>query len=217
MVLQPQQNSLPWKLEGLSCNSHTSLPHALQVKVSFCTTLELLTYQNLPADQMLPGVQLLQAESGEKKLQFDQQLVIEYSNKSAQQVPLCAYLTVPVLQLSGEVADFGTCFVGQTRTQEVYLLNKSGSKSYWTALLAERDRHNQQEIFSLSPTRGMLEAHSSPLSANKEALLITFTARASTEYETTVMIHGMLGEKPLRLQIRGQGSYDEKYEALRNA
>ncbi|XP_075444055.1 deleted in lung and esophageal cancer protein 1 isoform X2 [Ascaphus truei] len=197
MVLQPQQNSL--------------------VKVSFCTTLELLTYQNLPADQMLPGVQLLQAESGEKKLQFDQQLVIEYSNKSAQQVPLCAYLTVPVLQLSGEVADFGTCFVGQTRTQEVYLLNKSGSKSYWTALLDERDRHNQQEIFSLSPTRGMLEAHSSPLSANKEALLITFTARTSTEYETTVMIHGMLGEKPLRLQIRGQGSYDEKYEALRNA
>ncbi|KAM4689079.1 deleted in lung and esophageal cancer protein 1 [Discoglossus pictus] len=195
MVLQPQQNTM--------------------VKVSFCTTLELLTYQNLSADQMLSGVQLLQCEKGERKLQFNQQLVIEYSNKSAQQVPLRALLSVPVLELSCRVADFGTCFVGQTRTQEVYLLNTSGSKSYWTALLDKQERHSDQGIFAISPTSGMLDAHLSKASASKEAIVITFTARTNAEYETSVMIHGMLGERPLKLHIKGRGSYDEKYEILR--
>ncbi|CAI9540032.1 unnamed protein product, partial [Staurois parvus] len=92
MVLHPQQNTL--------------------VKVAFCTTLELLTYQHHPEDQMLPGVTLLQSENGERRLHFSQQLLIEYSNKSTQQVALNAYITVPVLQLSSDTLDFGTCFVG---------------------------------------------------------------------------------------------------------
>ncbi|XP_063777866.1 deleted in lung and esophageal cancer protein 1 isoform X2 [Pseudophryne corroboree] len=218
LVLQPQQNTL--------------------VKVSFCTTLELLSYQNLPDDQMLSGVKLLQAEDGGRKLQFMQQLVIEYSNKSTQQVPLTAYLTVPAFQLSCDTADFGTCFVGQTRTREVFLMNKSGSKSYWTALLVftlshakftlrgisgtrdgdedAQERHSGQGVFSISPSSGMLDAHVSHTSTSKEALLVTFTARTNTDYETVVMVHGMLGEKSLRLQIKGRGSYDEKYEKLLN-
>ncbi|XP_029442886.1 deleted in lung and esophageal cancer protein 1 [Rhinatrema bivittatum] len=194
LVLHPQQNML--------------------LQVSFCTTLELLTYQNMPADQMAVGVQLLQSENGEKKLKFSQHLEIEYSNKSVQQVHLYAYLTVPVLQLSCETVDFGTCFIGQTRTQEVFLLNKSKSKSYWTALIDKQDKHSQQEIFSVSPISGMLEACVTLLLARKEALLISFTARKNKEYETAMMIHGMLGEKPCRLQLRGQGSYDEKYDVL---
>ncbi|KAG8443530.1 hypothetical protein GDO86_012075 [Hymenochirus boettgeri] len=76
IVLHPQQNIL--------------------VKVSFCTTLELLTYQNLSANQMLSGVQLLQSEDGEKKLHFTQQLVIEYSNQSTQLIPLQAFLSPSV-------------------------------------------------------------------------------------------------------------------------
>lgn len=196
LVLYPQQNML--------------------VKVSFCTTLELLTYQNLSGEQMLPGTQLLLSENGEKKLVFRQQLVLEYSNKAKQQLPLCAYLSVPVLQLSRDTVDFGTCFVGQTRTQEVFLLNRSGSKSYWTALIDEQERHNETKTFSICPTRGMLEAHVTHISTSKEALLITFTARNATEYETQVMFHGMLGEQPCRLRIQGRGSFDEKYEALRS-
>lgn len=196
LVLYPQQNML--------------------VKVSFCTTLELLTYQNLSGEQMLPGTQLLLSENGEKKLVFRQQLVLEYSNKAKQQLPLCAYLSVPVLQLSRDTVDFGTCFVGQTRTQEVFLLNRSGSKSYWTALIDEQERHNETKTFSICPTRGMLEAHVTHISTSKEALLITFTARNAAEYETQVMFHGMLGEQPCRLRIQGRGSFDEKYEALRS-
>ncbi|XP_075683446.1 deleted in lung and esophageal cancer protein 1 isoform X2 [Rhinoderma darwinii] len=156
MVLHPQQNTL--------------------VKVSFCTTLELLTYQNLPGDQMLSGVKILQSENGERKLYFTQALLIEHSNNSSQQVPMHAYLTVPVLQLSCDTVDFGACFVGQTRTQEVFLTNRSGSKSYWTALLDKRERHSRPDIFSISPTSGMLEAHVSHTSSSKEMLLVTFTA-----------------------------------------
>uniref|UniRef100_A0A1B8YA02 Deleted in lung and esophageal cancer protein 1 n=1 Tax=Xenopus tropicalis TaxID=8364 RepID=A0A1B8YA02_XENTR len=192
IVLHPQQNIL--------------------VKVSFCTTLELLTYQNLPANQLQPGVQLLQSQDGEKKLHFTQQLVIEYSNNSTQHVPLEAHLSLPALTLSCQTLDFGTCFVGQPRTQEVRLMNSSGSKSYWTALLGRGKRQNDQEIFSISPTCGRLEAYGRHMSDSTEALLVSFTARASTEYEMTVTIHGMLGEQPLHLQIKGQGSYDEKFE-----
>ncbi|KAG9476528.1 hypothetical protein GDO78_003199 [Eleutherodactylus coqui] len=194
MVLQPQQNAL--------------------VEVSFCTTLELLTYQNLPDDQMLPGVQILQSENGERKLHFTQRLLIEYSNKSSQQVPVSAYLAVPALQLSCHTVDFGICFVGQTRTQEVFLMNRSGSKSYWTALLDKRERQSGQDIFSISPTSGTLDAHISHTSSSEEMLLVTFTARTNKAYETEVTVHGMLGEKPLRLWIKGRGSYDEKYEML---
>ncbi|XP_053571638.1 LOW QUALITY PROTEIN: deleted in lung and esophageal cancer protein 1 [Bombina bombina] len=194
LVLYPQQNLL--------------------VKVSFCTTLELLTYQRLPAEQMLPGVQLLHSETGERKLRFTQNLVIEYSNKGTQHVPLQAYITVPVLQLSCQTVDFGTCFVGQTKSQEVCLLNKSGSRSYWMALLDKEERHSDQEIFSISPSSGILGAHLNLTSASKESIQITFTARTSTEYETTVVIHGLLGEEPLELKLKGCGSNDERYEAL---
>ncbi|NXR79307.1 DLEC1 protein, partial [Pycnonotus jocosus] len=63
-VLYPQQNML--------------------VKVSFHTTLELLRYQHLPETQLLPGCQVLQLENGERKLKFDQSLVIEHSNSTTQ-------------------------------------------------------------------------------------------------------------------------------------
>uniref|UniRef100_A0A8C5QKX5 DLEC1 cilia and flagella associated protein n=1 Tax=Leptobrachium leishanense TaxID=445787 RepID=A0A8C5QKX5_9ANUR len=191
MVLEPQQNTL--------------------VKVSFCTTLELLTYQSLPVDQMPPGVRVLQSENGEKKLHFSQELLIEYSNKHTQCVSLNAFLTLPVLQLSQHTVDFGTCFVGQTTSQEVYLLNKSGSKSYWTALL---DKRQEQEIFSVSPNSGMLDANVSRTSASNATLQVTFTARADTEYEAIVWIHGKLGEQPLQLRMRGHGSYNEKYDIV---
>lgn len=55
-----------------------------QVKVSFHTTLELLTYQHLPDTQLLPGFQVLQFENGERKLKFNQNLVIEHSNCTTQ-------------------------------------------------------------------------------------------------------------------------------------
>ncbi|XP_053323585.1 deleted in lung and esophageal cancer protein 1 [Spea bombifrons] len=193
MVLHPQQN--------------------VRVKVSFCSTLELLMYQKLPADQLPLGVRLLESENGEKKLSFSEQLVIEYSNKSVQLVPLRAFLALPVLESSCRSVDFGTCFVGQTRTRDVYLLNKSASKSFWTALIDKQNDPSAQEIFSVSPGSGTLGPRVSHASASTQMIQITFTARTNAEYETTVVIHGKLGENPTKLHVKGRGSYDEKYEA----
>ncbi|XP_026943905.1 deleted in lung and esophageal cancer protein 1 isoform X4 [Sagmatias obliquidens] len=114
LVLYPQENML--------------------VNVSFSLSPELLSYQKLPADQMLSGVDIQQSASGEKKMVFTQNLLLEYSNQTTQVVPLRAVVAVPELQLSTSWVDFGTCFVNQGRVREVYLMNLSGSRSYWAVL-----------------------------------------------------------------------------------
>nr|XP_055176945.1 deleted in lung and esophageal cancer protein 1 isoform X8 [Nyctereutes procyonoides] len=105
------------------------------VNVSFSLSLELLSYQKLPADQMLPGVDIRQHASGEKEMVFTQSLLLEYANHTTQVVPLRATVAVPELQLSTSWVDFGTCFVNQERVREVYLMNLSGCRSYWAVLM----------------------------------------------------------------------------------
>ena len=43
-----------------------------------------------------------------------------------------------------------------------------------------------------------------------------YLTRHAEDYETVFTVHGILGETPRRLYIRGQGSYDEKHEAILN-
>ncbi|XP_054847469.1 deleted in lung and esophageal cancer protein 1 [Eublepharis macularius] len=220
----------PFSISGVDPKKSLVTPHrdsgenqiilcALQnmlVKVSFHTTLELLTYQHLPDDQMFSGLQVLQGEKGDKILEFKKDLLIEYGNKATQVLPMTAYLTVPVLELSRESIDFGTCLVNQTRCEAVLLMNKGGCRSYWAALLEEAGRHSEPEVFSISPSNGILEAHCGGF-ATKTHLVVHFTARDDVDYETTVMVVGMLGEKPCNLHVRGKGSHDEKYEARRQS
>ncbi|KAM8921980.1 uncharacterized protein AAEQ78_025030 [Lycaon pictus] len=113
----------------------TALFAPAQVNVSFSLSLELLSYQKLPADQMLPGVDIRQHASGEKEMVFTQSLLLEYANHTTQVVPLRATVAVPELQLSTSWVDFGTCFVNQERVREVYLMNLSGCRSYWAVLM----------------------------------------------------------------------------------
>ncbi|XP_078210767.1 deleted in lung and esophageal cancer protein 1 isoform X3 [Callithrix jacchus] len=105
------------------------------VNVSFSLSLELLSYQKLPADQMLPGVDIQQSASGEREMVFTQNLLLEYNTQTTQVVPLRAVVAVPELQLSTSWVDFGTCFVSQQRVRVVYLMNLSGCRSYWTMLM----------------------------------------------------------------------------------
>ncbi|XP_037985052.1 deleted in lung and esophageal cancer protein 1 [Motacilla alba alba] len=190
-VLYPQQNML--------------------VKVSFHTNLELLRYQHLPETQLLPGCQVLQLESGERKLKFNQNLVIEHSNYTTQLVPVTAYLTVPVLELSCDRVDFQTCFVAQTKTEHVFLYNRSGCRSYWTALLDEQKNHKALQVFSIFPTKGILEAREGE-APTREILQISFAARSNTDYEAIVTISGMLEEKPCKLHLRGRGVHPGKVD-----
>ncbi|XP_074401704.1 deleted in lung and esophageal cancer protein 1 isoform X2 [Zonotrichia albicollis] len=183
-VLYPQQNML--------------------VQVSFHTSLELLRYQHLPETQLLPGCQVLQLESGERKLKFHQNLVIEHSNCTTQLVPVTAYLTLPVLELSCDRVDFQTCFVAQTKTEHVFLYNRSGCRSYWTALLDEQKSPKAMQVFSIFPTKGILEAREGE-APTREILQISFAARSNADYEAIVTISGMLEEKPCKLHLRGRG------------
>ncbi|XP_072582569.1 deleted in lung and esophageal cancer protein 1 isoform X21 [Vulpes vulpes] len=184
LVLHPQENML--------------------VNVSFSLSLELLSYQKLPADQMLPGVDIRQHASGEKEMVFTQSLLLEYANHTTQVVPLRATVAVPELQLSTSWVDFGTCFVNQERVREVYLMNLSGCRSYWAVLMA----------FRVSPNSGLLEARLVNAPPNIITLQVFFIARSSELYESTLVVEGMLGEKACTLRLRGQGSYDERYMSL---
>ncbi|KAM9095638.1 deleted in lung and esophageal cancer protein 1 isoform 2-T2 [Sarcophilus harrisii] len=105
------------------------------IEVSFTLSLELLTYQKLPSDQMLPGVKILQERDGSRRMEFAQDLVLEYSNGTMQVVPLLAVVTIPSLQLSTSWVDFGICVVSETYTREIDLLNLSACRSYWLALI----------------------------------------------------------------------------------
>uniref|UniRef100_A0A8C0UHG9 DLEC1 cilia and flagella associated protein n=1 Tax=Cyanistes caeruleus TaxID=156563 RepID=A0A8C0UHG9_CYACU len=159
-----------------------------QVKVSFHTTLELLRYQHLPETQLLPGCQMLQLENGERKLKFNQNLVIEHSNHTTQLVPVSAYLTIPVLELSCDMVDFQTCFVAQTKIEHVFLYNRSGCRSYWTALLGILQFWfcNWFLCYRVSLFRLHI--------AVTELFPVHF--RSNTVYEAIVTISGMLEEKP---------------------
>ncbi|XP_074140641.1 deleted in lung and esophageal cancer protein 1 [Sminthopsis crassicaudata] len=178
------------------------------IEVSFTLSLELLTYQKLPSDQMLPGVNILQEPDGARKMEFTQDLVLEYSNGTMQVVPLLATVTIPSLQLSTSWVDFGISVVSETYTREIELRNLSACRSYWLALIDQQERH--KGVFYVYPTSGMLEARKVNSPPTCASLYIHFTPSDNTEFEAVVMVDGILGEACL-LHVYGQGSYDEKY------
>lgn len=52
--------------------------------MSFSLSLELLSYQKLSADQMLPGVNIQESENGERKMVFTQNLLLDFTNQTVQ-------------------------------------------------------------------------------------------------------------------------------------
>ncbi|XP_045055704.2 deleted in lung and esophageal cancer protein 1 isoform X4 [Desmodus rotundus] len=149
---------------------------SMLVGVCFSLSLELLSYQRLPADQMLPGVDIQQSASGEREMVFTQDLLLEYTNHTTQVVPLKATVAVPELQLSTSWVDFGTCFVNQGRVREVYLMNLSGSRSYWTVLMGQKKPDKGPVAFAVSPSNGLLEARPVNGPPTSTALQVLFTA-----------------------------------------
>ncbi|XP_067871820.1 deleted in lung and esophageal cancer protein 1 isoform X2 [Heterodontus francisci] len=174
----------------------------MHVTIAFCTSVQLLKSQENWCRRT------------QRKLEFNQDLVIEYNNKTTQLIPLHAYFALPFFELSTDNVDFGTCLVGQARRKEIFLLNRTESKSYWNAVTDPSESQEHQGVFEICPTHGVLEAHSIHLSTSREALQINFTARGSKVYKTSITIQGILGEKPITFSVQGRGSVDEKYEAM---
>ncbi|XP_042137976.2 deleted in lung and esophageal cancer protein 1 isoform X1 [Peromyscus maniculatus bairdii] len=191
LILRPQENIL--------------------VDVSFSLSLELLSYQKLPADQMLPGVDIQQNKKGEKQMVFTGNLLLGFTNQTVQEVPLRAVVAVPMLQLSTSWVDFGTCFVNQQHTREVYLMNLSNCLSYWTALMGPEEPAREDDAFGVSPGSGLLEARPTNAPPVSIPLQVFFNPRSSLLYESTMIVEGVLSEKPCTLRLRGRGSHDERY------
>ncbi|XP_073748764.1 deleted in lung and esophageal cancer protein 1-like [Callorhinus ursinus] len=164
---------------GLRQPQVTGVFTSAQVNVSFSLSLELLSYQRLPADQMLPGVDIRQRASGEKEMVFTQNLLLEYANQTTQVVPLRATVAVPELQLSTSWVDFGTCFVNQGQVREVYLMNLSGCRSYWAVLMGQQEPDKDPVAFRVSPNRGLLDAGPVNVPPN------TITLRVQTPFLTS--------------------------------
>ncbi|XP_049622406.1 deleted in lung and esophageal cancer protein 1 [Suncus etruscus] len=187
------------------------------VNVSFSLSLELLSYQKLPAKQMPPWMTIQQGPSGEKAMVFTQDLLLKYTNQTTQMVPLRATVALPELQLSVSCVDFGICFVNQRCVQEISLRNLSNCRTYWAIIMAMQKKRTDQGVFSVSPSSGMLEARPFNAPPTSVVLKVFFTARRRQAYQGTMLVEGALGEEGCVLKVRGKGSYDEKYELQPNS
>lgn len=59
-------------------------PPDQQVKVAFCCTPSLLDHADRPEEELPPGVTLVQSQRSQRTLQFQQDLLICYSNNTFQ-------------------------------------------------------------------------------------------------------------------------------------
>ncbi|XP_038044933.1 deleted in lung and esophageal cancer protein 1-like [Patiria miniata] len=108
--------------------------------------------------------------------------------------------------------DFGTCLVSQQRELEVTISNPTGSASFWTVI--SDPQKQAEELFRVVPSSGFLKAHVTHVSRSKMIHKVHFTARHNVAYRGKFIFQGMLGETPQELEVRGQGSYDSRHEAL---
>ncbi|XP_033743778.1 deleted in lung and esophageal cancer protein 1-like isoform X2 [Pecten maximus] len=185
--------------------------HNLLVKVAFQTSTSLLEVGDESEENN-------QSETGmrNQKVEIMDHLLVEFNNSAIQKVPLHASLSVPQIELSKSELDFGTCLVGQRRELQLLVSNVTASNSFWTIDTESMSPGCSADTFIITPSSGQLEAHITHISDSKTLLHVFFTAKHAEFYEAVFVFKGVLGEIPQRLVIRGQGSYDGRYEALLN-
>ncbi|TWW70940.1 Deleted in lung and esophageal cancer protein 1 [Takifugu flavidus] len=194
-LLQTSSSSHP-----SSAGQYLVLPphHRVQVNVVFHCTPALLDYAEQAGEDLPAGVSLIQCENGQKRLMFQQNLLIQYSNHSQQSVPLCAHLSLPAMALSTDRIHFGVCFVGQTLTRGVSL-NSRGGRTSWTSTIESRD----SDAFGVAPSFGFLG------SKDARTIQVSFTPSGEREFRATLVILSPLLKTTLTLQLQGTGSFNE--------
>ncbi|KAK3726413.1 hypothetical protein QZH41_019666, partial [Actinostola sp. cb2023] len=149
----------------------------IEVKVGFDLTKQLLSrVHELPANDELDGCFLAVTDTGQRTMTFKTDLVVEFSNKTTQVLPLSGSIAVPTLRLSKYELDFGMCLVGQEKELQVVVSNPTESMSAWVAEKDPRCPDVSRDVFSVSPAQGLLEAYTSHVSKNKLLIRITFVA-----------------------------------------
>ncbi|XP_071803084.1 deleted in lung and esophageal cancer protein 1-like [Asterias amurensis] len=187
----------------------------LQMKVAFQLCVELLELSlfKLRIGEEHNGFSLTQHEE-ERRLIIRKDLEIHYSNSAVQKLPLYAMIIIPSIKVTPSQLDFGTCLVSQQRQLEVIINNPTGSASRWTVQSVADQKEGSENIFDVVPSTGFLEAHITHVSRSKVTLKVHFTARHNIPYKGKFIFKGMLGEIPQELEVKGEGSYDSRHEAL---
>ncbi|XP_053198841.1 deleted in lung and esophageal cancer protein 1 [Scomber japonicus] len=184
--------------------------HSMQVKVAFHCSLPLLDHADQQADgDIPPGVTLVHSARGQRKLRFQQNLLIHYSNNSVQTVPLQAHLSLATLSLSTDSINFGSCYVGQMQTIDVHL-HSYGAHTFWRSV-TESDEGDSC-VFRVTPDFGLLMSKELRVTSCSQSLQISFTASEDREFKATVVIQSPLVKTPLTLHLQGTGSFDEVYK-----
>ncbi|KAF7669259.1 hypothetical protein LDENG_00203330 [Lucifuga dentata] len=181
--------------------------HNVQVKVAFHCSLSLLDHVDQMDEEAQPNVTLVHGTSGQRRLRFQQNLLIHYSNNTLQRVPLCAHLDLATVGLSTDSIDFGTCYVGKTEMIEVNLYSH-GAHTDWKGAI-EGDSH----VFRVTPSCGFLKSKELRVSRCRQLLQISFTASEDREFRAVVIIQSLLVKTPLTLRLQGRGSFDEAYNS----
>ncbi|KAF7213824.1 deleted in lung and esophageal cancer protein 1 isoform X2 [Nothobranchius furzeri] len=175
--------------------------HSTRVKVAFHCSLPLLDHKNQTEDHKSAGVQLVHTENGWKKLRFQQNLLIQFSNNTQQTVPLCADLDLPTLSLSTDSLNFGFCCVGETQTTELNLYSDR-ARTFWNS-------HTESGVFRVSPDSGLLGSKKLHTTTYNQCLQISFTPNENREFKAVVVFQSPLVTTPLTLLLQGTGSLDE--------
>uniref|UniRef100_UPI003AAEDB9A deleted in lung and esophageal cancer protein 1 n=1 Tax=Centroberyx gerrardi TaxID=166262 RepID=UPI003AAEDB9A len=184
--------------------------HNMQVKVAFHCSQSLLDHLDQADEEVPPAVTLVHGASGQRKLRFQQNLLVRYSNNSLQTVPLRAHLDLATLHLSNDSINFGTCYVGQTQIIEVNL-HSHGAHSYWRTLI-ESDK-GDSHVFRVTPDCGLLRQQEHLVTSCRQPLYISFTASEEREFRATVTVQAVLVKTSLTLQVQGRGSFNEAYRS----
>lgn len=213
MVLKPVS---PPACASRSCTPHTEdgpylslqpQQHTL-VKVAFCCTPALLDHADQAEEEVPPGVTLIQSKRSQRTLQFQKALIIHYSNNTFQTVPLQAYLDLPTISLSTDSIDFGSCYVGKTKTVEVDL-HSQGTYTSWTSVIDAADPC----VFRVTPEFGLMKSKN-PQSTNwNQTLWISFTPSVDGEFRAVALVRSPLVKTTFTLQLLGKGSFDELYRS----
>nr|XP_046227112.1 deleted in lung and esophageal cancer protein 1 isoform X2 [Scatophagus argus] len=191
--------------------------HVVQVKVAFHCSLSLLDHAGQEDEEVPAGATLIHSASGQRKLRFQQNLLIHYSNNSLQTVLLCAHLDLPTMRLSTNSISFGLCYVGQMQTVEVNLHN-SGAHTHWKSLIDsdEGDSH----VFRVTPEFGFLRSKELHVTSCSQCLQISFSPSVyfvccseDREFRAVVVIRSPLVKNVLTLRLEGTGSFDEMYKS----
>ncbi|XP_051796597.1 deleted in lung and esophageal cancer protein 1 isoform X2 [Acanthochromis polyacanthus] len=178
--------------------------HSMRVKVAFHCSLSLLGHLDQTDEEAPPGVMLSHSAKGQKKLIFEQNLVIHYDNSDRQTVPLRANVELCTLRLSTDSINFGLCYMGQTQTREVNLYCH-GAHTYWKSLIRD------SSVFRVTPDFGLLRSKELNAARCSQSLQISFTPSEGREFRALLVVQSPLVKSPLTLQLQGTGSFDKAH------